>query len=54
LNAKIPLSPSFSEPEKVDQRARIEEVEDKEAGDQSYWIEDYPEPAGSSGKHVQS
>jgi hypothetical protein len=54
LHAEIPLIPSSPEPERVDRRARVEEVEDEEAGDQSRWIEDYPEPAGSPGKHVQS
>jgi hypothetical protein len=49
LHAEIPLSPSSPEPERVNRRARVEEVEDEEAGDQSRWIEDYQEPAGSPG-----
>lgn len=51
---EIPSLPSSPEPERVDRRARIEEDEDEEAGDQSHWIEDYPEPAGIAGKHVLS
>ena len=37
-----------------DRRARVEEIEDEEAGTQSRWIKDYPRPAGTLGQSAQS
>ena len=35
--------------DRQDRRARVEEVEDEEAGGLRRWVEDYPQPAGTAG-----
>jgi len=49
-----PQLPAPAPAERLDRRARVEEVEDEEAGDQSRWIEDFPRPAGVRGEAAQS
>ena len=46
------LSLSASDDHK--RRAGVEEVEDEEAGTQSCWIKDYPQPPGTPRRPVQS
>jgi hypothetical protein len=50
------LSPSMDPgpAEKPDMRARVEEVDDEEAGERSRWVEDYPRPAGTPGQPAKS
>jgi len=40
--------------EAPDRRARVEEIEDEEAGVQNRWIEDFPGNAGKQGDQAQS
>jgi hypothetical protein len=40
--------------ETPDRRARVEEIEDEEAGVQNRWIEDFPGNTGKQGDQVQS
>jgi hypothetical protein len=47
-------NPSSSASDSRERRARVEEVEDEEAGTQSRWIKDYPRPAGTPGRPAQS
>ena len=42
------------QPEQPDRRARVEEVEDEEAGGIHRWVEDYPRPSGVAGQAAQS
>jgi hypothetical protein len=53
-NQYDPTSLSANNHDHHDRRARVEEVEDKEAGTQSCWIKDYLRPAGTPGELVQS
>jgi hypothetical protein len=49
-----PPSVNAGQPEQPDRRARVEEVEDEEAGGIHWWVEDYPRPAGMAGQAAQS
>jgi hypothetical protein len=53
-NQYDPTSSSANDHDHHDRRARVEEVEDEEAGTQSRWIKDYPRPAGTPGQSAQS
>ena len=47
-------SPEGQTQEAPNRRARVEEIEDEEAGVQSRWIEDFPGSAGKQGDQAQS
>jgi hypothetical protein len=45
---------NIDQSDRPDRRARVEEVEDEEAGGLRRWVEDYPQPAGTAGPVASS
>lgn len=54
VDMPLPSPSPPPEPSRADRRARVEDVEDEEAGVGNRWVEDYPRHAGSKGAREQT